>query len=68
MIRENYALKSRTETSTFLTYGESESVDGGILGGLALADEEIKRRGANTSANTIAADTTSHKAKCKLKR
>jgi hypothetical protein len=56
MIREINALKSRAETSTFLTFGESEWVNGGIVGGLLQANKEVIKKGASASARTIAED------------
>ena len=56
MMKEINAFKSRADTYTFLTHRESKWVDGGIIAGLTQADKEIKRRGANASAITIAAD------------
>jgi hypothetical protein len=56
MIREINALKSRAETSTFLTFGESEWVNGGVVGGLLHANKEVIKKGASASARTIAED------------
>ena len=44
MVKEVRALHSRTETHTFLSNGEDEWIDGGILGALLQAKEKTSLR------------------------
>ena len=58
MIKQIKALQTRWDTETFFTHGESNWIDGGIIGSILQADRTVMSKGANASAKAVSNDSS----------